>query len=94
MEARELVAWNLRKLRVRAGISQEKLAVDAGLDRTYISGLERAVENPTVAVLDRLAGALGTPVSAFFKEPPPKARPPLPLRGGRKPAQNYPRARK
>jgi transcriptional regulator with XRE-family HTH domain len=85
MDGRGLVAWNLRKLRVRSGLSQEKLAVDAGLDRTYVGGLERGNENPTVAVLDRLAAALSVHVSAFFKEPRPGTPMPKPLRGGRRP---------
>jgi transcriptional regulator with XRE-family HTH domain len=48
MNGRKLVAWNLRRLRVRQGLSQEKLAADAGVDRAYMSRLERELENPTV----------------------------------------------
>ena len=42
--------------------------MDAGVDRSYVSRLERNLENPTVAVLDRLAGALGCDVVEFFTE--------------------------
>ena len=42
----------------QAGLSQEELADRAKLDRTYISGVERGVRNPTVLVLQRLATAL------------------------------------
>ena len=84
MDGRELVAWNLRRLRVKTGLSQEKLAVDAGLDRTYVGGIERAIENPTVAVLDRLAEALEIQVSALLKEPRRGSTRPKPLRGGRR----------
>lgn len=87
MCGRDLIAWNLRKVRVRQGISQEKLAVDAEIDRTYVGGLERGTENPTVAILDRLADALGIHVSAFFKEPSPTSKPPKPLPGGRRSAR-------
>src|SRR5215472_6882784 len=59
MKAQALVARNLRRLRVARGLSQENLAVDAGIDRTYVSRLERGLENPTVAVLEQLAVALG-----------------------------------
>jgi transcriptional regulator with XRE-family HTH domain len=38
-------------------LSQENLAVDAGVDRTYVSRLERGLENPTVGILDQLADA-------------------------------------
>jgi transcriptional regulator with XRE-family HTH domain len=52
MKAQALVAWNLRRLRVGRGFSLENLAVDAGIDRTYVSRLERGLENPTVGVLE------------------------------------------
>lgn len=62
MKAQQLVARNLRRLRVEVGISQEALAVDAGIDRTYVSRLERSLENPSVAVLERLALALNADI--------------------------------
>lgn len=58
MDARRLVGQNLRRLRKAAGLSQEELAHRAGLDRTYISGVERGLRNPTVLVLQDLAGVL------------------------------------
>ena len=58
MKGRALVAWNLRRIRVRRGLSQERLAFDARVDRSYVGGLERREENPTVDVLDRLAKTL------------------------------------
>jgi transcriptional regulator with XRE-family HTH domain len=39
--------------RVKRGLSQERLAFDAGVDRSYVGGLERREENPTVDLLDR-----------------------------------------
>jgi transcriptional regulator with XRE-family HTH domain len=71
MNGRKLVAWNLRRLRVGQRLSQEKLAADAGVDRAYMSRLERELENPTVALLDRLASALSAHISEFFVEPKP-----------------------
>jgi transcriptional regulator with XRE-family HTH domain len=91
MQGRELVAWNVRRLRVKVGLSQEKLAVDAAIDRTYVGGVERALENPTVAVLDRLAVALAVHVSELFKEPREGSSPPKPLRGGRRIAKHFTR---
>jgi len=58
MDVRRVVAHNLRRLRKAAGLSQEELAHRAGLDRTYVSGVERGVRNPTVLVLQDLAGVL------------------------------------
>jgi transcriptional regulator with XRE-family HTH domain len=84
MRARDLVAWNLRRLRVARGLSQENLAVDAGIDRTYVSRLERGIENPTIAVLEQLAQALEAGVGDFFIEPGPGEARPKPLPGGRR----------
>ena len=84
MEARALVAWNLRRLRVARGQSQEALALDAGVDRTYISRLERRRENPTIGLLEQIAGVLGIHIGEFFVEPADGDNPPRPLRGGRR----------
>jgi transcriptional regulator with XRE-family HTH domain len=84
MHGRALVAWNLRRVRVAQGLSQEKLAADAGIDRAYLGGLEREAENPTVDLLDRIAAALSVPLAELFSEPAPGERRPAPLPGGRK----------
>jgi transcriptional regulator with XRE-family HTH domain len=84
MKAQALVAWNLRRLRVKRELSQENLAVDAGIDRTYVSRLERGLENPTIGVLEQLATALGAAIVEFFAIPSPGEPPPTPLRGGRR----------
>ncbi len=84
MNARERVAWNIRRLRVERGISQEALAVDAEIDRTYVSRLERNMENPTVAVLERLADALEVEITELFIVAKPGSRRPQPLPSGRK----------
>lgn len=84
MNGKRLVAWNLRKYRVERALSQEQLAVDAELDRTYVSGLERGLENPTVSVLDKLAVALSIHISDLFREPARGERAPKPLASGRR----------
>ena len=58
MDVRERLAKNMKRLRKERGWSQEALADEAGLDRTYISGIERKVKNPTVSVVERIAVAL------------------------------------
>lgn len=85
MDAQALVAWNLRRLRVERLLSQEALAVDADVDRTYVSRLERGIENPTVGVLERVATALAVDITEFFVEPKEGELPPQPLPKGRKP---------
>jgi transcriptional regulator with XRE-family HTH domain len=58
MDIRRQVGRNVRRLRQQRGISQEALAFESGLHRTYISGVERGVRNPTVVVLGQIAAAL------------------------------------
>lgn len=58
MDVRAQVGLNVRRFRKRAGLSQEELAHRARLDRTYISGVERGVRNPTVLVLADIAETL------------------------------------
>jgi transcriptional regulator with XRE-family HTH domain len=53
--------------RMQLGISQEDLADQVGLDRTYISGIERGIRNPTFLVLLRLAQVLHVPPSLFME---------------------------
>ena len=48
------------------GISQEELAGRSGLDRTYISGIERGRRNPSVRSLQRVSDALGTTLDVIF----------------------------
>ncbi len=49
---------NVRRIRTERGISQEALGDLAGLDRTYVSGVERGIRNPTLLSQCRLAAAL------------------------------------
>lgn len=85
MRGRELVGANLRRLRVEREVSQERLAFDAGVDRSYVGGMERGEENPTVDVLDKLASTLAVSVGELLA--PVSASGPINagLRRGRKP---------
>ncbi|MFN4091444.1 MAG: helix-turn-helix domain-containing protein [Brevundimonas sp.] len=49
----------MKRLREAKGLSQEELAFQADMHRTYVSGIERGKRNPTVTVLERLARPLG-----------------------------------
>ncbi|SFS85201.1 helix-turn-helix domain-containing protein [Brevundimonas viscosa] len=53
-----ILGRNIRRLREEAGVSQEQLAFDAGMKRSYLSDMERGVRNPTVKAVGRLAAAL------------------------------------
>lgn len=85
MDPRKLVAWNLRRFRVAKGLAQHELALDAEIDRTYVSMIELGRHNPSLMVLDRLAKALGVKIADLLEEPPPGAKAPAPLPKGRKP---------
>jgi transcriptional regulator with XRE-family HTH domain len=86
MEVRSLVAWNLRRLRVEKGISQDDLALIAGVERAYVGHLERGTRNPTIATLEKLAIALDRHISEFFSEPAVGSMPVTTLKAGRKKA--------
>jgi transcriptional regulator with XRE-family HTH domain len=59
MDVVQLLGVNVRTQRKLKGMSQEELALEAGMERSYVSDLERGTRNPTVRALGRLAGALG-----------------------------------
>jgi transcriptional regulator with XRE-family HTH domain len=86
MRARILIARNIRRLRVARGVTQEALAVDAGIEPGYVSRLERErlPENPSIAVLERLAKALDADIRQFF-DPAGASSKVGTLSGGRKP---------
>jgi transcriptional regulator with XRE-family HTH domain len=65
-------------------LSQETLAHEASIDRSYVSRLERGLENPSVTTLARLAVALDTDIAQFFVPMSPEDLPLKPLPGGRK----------
>ncbi|MEQ1856163.1 MAG: helix-turn-helix transcriptional regulator [Longimicrobiales bacterium] len=56
----------IRKRRTELGMSQERLAAEAGLDRTYVGGLERGLRNPTLKVIWKLAAALALAPSTLI----------------------------
>lgn len=57
----------LRQVRLDAGLSQEVLALEAGVDRTYVSMLERGIRVPTIATLLQLSGPLRVPAWKLVK---------------------------
>lgn len=68
MDIRKTMGANLRRIRLQARLSQEELADRAGIDRTYMSGLERGVRNPSLLVMDRIAQALGASIADLVTE--------------------------
>jgi transcriptional regulator with XRE-family HTH domain len=56
----------VRKLRLKAGLSQEELAFRAGVHRTYLGGIERGERNPSLKNISALAQALGVTLPDLF----------------------------
>lgn len=82
MEIREILAHNLRTHRLAQGLSQEELAHRAGIDRTYISSLERSVYAAGIDVVDSLAKVLGMEASDLLRKP--DSATPEPVNGAEK----------
>jgi transcriptional regulator with XRE-family HTH domain len=57
-DVRAILARNIKAGRKRLNLSQEELAARAEIDRTYVSGIERQVRNPTITVVAKFAEAL------------------------------------
>ena len=57
-DIRKIVGRNVRRFRQAKELSQEALADAAEIDRTYVSGVERGLRNPSVTVLARIARVL------------------------------------
>jgi len=85
MLGRTRIALNLRRIRTAKGMSQEELAFDATVDRSYISGMEREAFNPTIEMLERLAKVLAVDIAEFLTIPKGTAAKPKPLKPGRRP---------
>ena len=69
MDIREVFVRNLRKARNAKGLSQEALAHEAEVDRTYVSALERSQYSASIDMVDRLAKALEVEASALLQRP-------------------------
>jgi transcriptional regulator with XRE-family HTH domain len=67
MLPRQKFAANLRRFRTETGLSQEALAHSANFHPTEISRLERAVRDPRLSTIVRLAEALGVPAAALLE---------------------------
>lgn len=67
-ELQLILSNNVRELRGQKGLSQERLALEAGVDRTLVSKIERVIANPTLEVLAKLAAVLDVPLIRLFRE--------------------------
>lgn len=66
MDIKFLVGKRVKELRNKLGISQEELAYIVGLDRTYITSVERGKRNISIVNIEKLAKALNVTLAEFF----------------------------
>ena len=74
MDFRQIFATNLRRLRQEKGLSQEELAHEAGVNRTYMSKLEQGQTWVGLKILVKLGAVLGTEPADFLQKPAKRAR--------------------
>lgn len=64
---KQALSANIKRIRLEQGVSQEKLALKANIDRSYMSELERQLANPSIEALLKIANALGVPPSELLQ---------------------------
>jgi transcriptional regulator with XRE-family HTH domain len=73
-DLRQAFAANLRRFRHAKGISQEDLAYEADVNRTYLSKLEKGVSYPGLEIIAKLADALGVEPAELLMRPENSSR--------------------
>ena len=59
---------SIKELRLNKGLAQEKLALEANVDRTLVSKIERQIANPSLEILLKIAISLDVPISELIKD--------------------------
>lgn len=57
----------VKYLRTQKGMSQEDLALEAGINKNYLSDIERGARNPTLKIMQEIADALNINLEVLFK---------------------------
>lgn len=68
MDIKKKFGKQVRKLRLEKNLSQEALANEASLDRTYIPSIEKGDRNVSITVIEKIAKALNVKISHLFDE--------------------------
>lgn len=66
LEAKRVLSENIKSLRKERNLAQERLALEAGIDRTVVSKIERQVSNPSLEILIKLASTLNVQVASLL----------------------------
>lgn len=69
MDVRKVFGANVRRIRLERGLSQEDFGFVSGIDRTYVSGVERGIRNPSLVLAAKFAEGLGVPLHLLLMEP-------------------------
>lgn len=67
MDVRQVFGTNVRRLRLEKGMSQEDFGFAAGIDRTYVSGVERGIRNPSLLLAQKFARGLSVELSELLR---------------------------
>lgn len=70
MDWKAIVGRNVRRLRQERKLSQEQLALSAGIDLTYVGGIELGKRNPSLLIIVKLASALETTPAKLIEDAP------------------------
>lgn len=73
MDARQTFGANVRRLRLEKGLSQEEFGFAADIDRTYVSGVERGLRNPTLLLAEKFARGLGVELHELLRPSEPSS---------------------
>jgi transcriptional regulator with XRE-family HTH domain len=68
MSMNQLLARNIKRLRIQQSMSQDHLAANSGVDKTWVDDMERGQQDATVAQLEQLARALRVETADLFKQ--------------------------
>ena len=68
MNVKQKIGEKARFFKTKKQWSQEKLALEAGIDRTYLPSIEKGEKNVSITVVEKLAIALGIEIKEFFEE--------------------------
>jgi len=69
MDWGKIVGENVRRLRKERGLTQEQLAMEVGIDLTYLGGIERGRRNPSLKILGALSTALAVQLPDLLQRP-------------------------
>lgn len=67
MDLKQKFGLVVRELRIQKGVSQERLALDADIDRTYVGHIEKGARNVSIEIAEKLAIYFEIPISELFR---------------------------